>query len=195
MITTFSRSFSPDPRSAYAFEDLLTQGGLHRREAPSSPATTARSTNTPFEQGPRGPRYAYGGQDPAVEAPPAGHPPGQDEQDGHQGHERVGPRRPRKDKARVHEHAEEGGYASEGPKDERDPDQGLPEDHQVGEEGRVGNHHVLQERGVPSRNLRELALSLGDRALCEALHRPTGSLADPAALDPLAQGGVQPLVA
>src|SRR5215208_2106977 len=158
------------------------------------PYLPAPST-TPAEEFAGCPGDTYCGQYPAVEAPPASYPPAQNEQDGHYGHKRVGPSGPGKQEACVHEDPEEGGYTGKGPEDKGDPDQGLSEDHQVGEQGGVGHDHLLQERGVPPRHLGMLARGLGYGALSEALDGCACALAYPAALGPLAQGGVQPLVA
>ena len=108
----------------------------------------APSSTTPAEETAGRPGDAYGGQYPAVEAPPASYPPGQQEKDGHYGHERVGTRRSRKQEAGVHEHAEEGGYTGKGPEDEGDSDQGLSKDHQVAKDRRMRDHDVSEERGT-----------------------------------------------
>src|SRR5215211_2908436 len=141
------------------------------------------------------PGDTYCRQYPAVEAPPASYPPGQNEQEGHYGHKRVGSSGPSKQEAGVHEHTKEGGYTGKGPENESETDQGLSKDYQVGEQGGVGHDHLLQKRGVPTGHLGMLACSLGDGALREALNRSTGALAYPAALGPLTPGGVQPLIA
>src|SRR5215208_5406148 len=99
-----------------------------------------------------------------------------------------------KDVTGVHEDTEEGGYAGKGSEDKSKANQGLPEDHKVGEHRSVGNHHVLQKVGVPASHLGMLTCSLGYGALCEAFYRPTGTLAYPASLSPLAPSGLKPLV-
>jgi hypothetical protein len=57
------------------------------------------------------------------------------------------------------------------------------------------DHDVLEERGIPARDLGMLAFGLGYGILGKALDALTGTGAHPAALGPLAPGGVQPLIA
>ena len=59
----------------------------------------------------------------------------------------------------------------------------------------LGTTTFSRKLGVPAGDLGVLARGLGHGALSEALDGSTRSLAYPAALGPLAQGGFEPLVA